>query len=161
MKSCKIDNDVLQNETCLSWWSVCIYVTALTDLYREQKTLNMNSHFSFCENNIREYLKFLQWRNAKHDHEQFADKSRDTLLNEYNEKKFEQIYHKLWAQEAVSSSEYHFYILMNILLNYYMLTYDKDWHAAKISNLFIFEFKREKFICYISLIFIIHADKQN
>ncbi len=28
-------------------------------------------------------------------YKQFADKNRDILLNEYNENKFEQIYHKL------------------------------------------------------------------
>ena len=55
----------------------------------------MNNHFFFCENNVRKYFKFLQQKNAKHDHEQFADKSRNTLLNKYNEKKFEQIYHEL------------------------------------------------------------------
>ena len=55
----------------------------------------MNSHFSFHENNVRKYLKSLQQKNAKYDHEQFADKNRDTLLNEYNEKKFEQICHEL------------------------------------------------------------------
>ena len=55
----------------------------------------MNSHSSSHENNVREYLKSLQQRDAKHDHEQFADKNRNTLLNEYNEKKFEQICHEL------------------------------------------------------------------
>ena len=55
----------------------------------------MNSHFFSHENNVKEYLKFLQQKNAKHDHKQFADKNKNTLLNEYNEKKFEQICHEL------------------------------------------------------------------
>ena len=55
----------------------------------------MNNHSFSHENNIRKYLKFLQQKNAKHDHEQFADKNRNILLNEYNKKKFEQIYHEL------------------------------------------------------------------
>jgi len=37
-----------------------MYVTALTDLYREQKVLDMNSHPTPRENNVREYLKSLQ-----------------------------------------------------------------------------------------------------
>ena len=55
----------------------------------------MNSHSSFHENNVRKYLKSLQKKDAEHDHRQFADKSRDTLLNEYNENEFEQICHEL------------------------------------------------------------------
>ena len=55
----------------------------------------MNNYSFLYENNVRKYLKFLQQRDAKHDHKQFADKSRDTLLNEYNEKRFEQICHEL------------------------------------------------------------------
>ena len=31
----------------------------------------------------------------KHDCKQFADKSKNILLNEYNENEFEQIYYKL------------------------------------------------------------------
>jgi hypothetical protein len=95
MKSRKAGSDVLQDETRLSWRSVRIYVTALADLYREQKALDMNSHPSPCEDSVREYLKFLQRRDAQHDHEQFADKGRDTLLNEYNEEEFEQVCHEL------------------------------------------------------------------
>ena len=54
----------------------------------------MNNYF-FCENNVRKYFKFLQKKNMKHDYKQFADKSRNTLLNEYNKNEFEQIYYKL------------------------------------------------------------------
>ena len=97
MKSRKAGNDVLQDETCLAWRSVRIYVTALTDLYREQKALGMNSHPSSHEDNVREYLKSLQRRDAKRDREQFADKGRDTLLDGYNEEEFEQVCHELWA----------------------------------------------------------------
>ncbi len=60
MKSRKAaEDDILQEETRLSWRSVCLYVTALTDLYREQKTLDMNSHSTPHKNNVREYLKSL------------------------------------------------------------------------------------------------------
>ena len=55
----------------------------------------MNNHFFSHENNVRKYFKSLQQKNAKHNHEQFTDKNKNTLLNEYNEKKFEQICHEL------------------------------------------------------------------
>ena len=55
----------------------------------------MNNYSFFCENNVREYLKSLQKRDAEHDCKQFADKSRNTLLNEYNKNEFEQICHEL------------------------------------------------------------------
>ena len=137
-----------------------LYVTALTNFYRKQKALDMNSHSFFCENNVRKYLKFLQKRNAKHDHKQFADKNRNTLLNEYNENEFEQICHELWAHE-VFSSECYFCTLMNILLEHYILICDNNQHAAEISDFFIFEFKKEESTWYMFLIFIICAGKQN
>ena len=46
-----------------------MYVTALTDLYREQKALGMNSHPTPREDNVREYLKSLQRRDAQRDRE--------------------------------------------------------------------------------------------
>ena len=50
---------------------------------------------------------------------------------------------------------------MNILLDHYMLTHDKDQHAAEISDFFIFEFKKEKSTYYMFLIFTTHTGKQN
>ena len=58
-KSCKADDDVPWEETRLSWRSVRGYVTALTDLYRTQKAMGMNSHASPREDSVREYLKTL------------------------------------------------------------------------------------------------------
>ena len=91
VKSHKAGNDILQEQTHLSWQSVHLYVTAITDLYREQKALGMNNHPTPHEDNVRQYLKSLQQRDAWRDWEQFADKGRDTLLNEYNEDEFEKI----------------------------------------------------------------------
>jgi hypothetical protein len=122
--------------------------------------MSMNNHQSLWENNIRKYLKILQQRNIKLKKNNLWIRAKDTLLNEYNENEFEQIYHELWIQKLFSS-EYHFHILMNILLDYYMLTHSSDQCAAEIFNLFIFEFKKEKFTCCMSLIFITCADKQN
>ena len=139
---------------------MCFYVTALTNLYRKQKTLNMNNYLFSHENNVRKYFKFLQKKDAKHDHKQFINKSRNTLLNKYNENEFEQIYHELWTHK-IFSSECYFHMLMNILLKHYMLIYDDNWHTVEISNLFIFEFKKKEFIWCMSLIFITCADKQN
>jgi hypothetical protein len=57
----------------------------------------MNSHPTPREDNVREYLKSLQRRDAQQAKEQFADKGRDTLLDGYTEDEFEQVCHKLWA----------------------------------------------------------------
>jgi hypothetical protein len=59
--------------------------------------MGMNSHPTPQEDNVREYLKSLQQRDAWQEKEQFADKGRDTLLDSYSEDKFEQVCHELWA----------------------------------------------------------------
>ena len=79
----------------------------MTDLYREQKAMGMNSHLTPREDNVREYLKTLQRRDAQREKEQFADKGRDTLLDSYIEDEFERVCHELWAQ-GDSSLECHF-----------------------------------------------------
>jgi hypothetical protein len=71
------------------------YITAVTDLYQEQKAIGMNSHPTLCKDNVREYLKLLQQRDAQQAKEQFADKGRDTLLDSYTEDEFEQVCHEL------------------------------------------------------------------
>jgi hypothetical protein len=53
-----------------------------------QKAMGMNSHLSPQEDSVREYLKTLQRRNTQCEKEQFANKSRDTLLDSYTEDKF-------------------------------------------------------------------------
>ena len=55
----------------------------------------MNSHPTPCEDNVREYLKTLQRRDAQRAKEQFADKGRDTLLDGYTEDEFERVCYKL------------------------------------------------------------------
>jgi len=68
---------------------------ALTDLYRAQKAIGINSHQSPQEDNIREYLKILQQRDAQREKDQFADKGRDTLLDGYIEDEFKNVYRQL------------------------------------------------------------------
>jgi hypothetical protein len=68
-KNRKLADDTLQENTYLSWQTVRIYVSAITDLYREQKALGMKSHTSPREDNVREYLKSLQSRDAQYDRE--------------------------------------------------------------------------------------------
>ena len=159
-KSRQAGDDVPQNETRLAWRSVRLYVTAMTDLYRAQKAMGMNSHQSPREDNVREYLKTLQRRDAKLKKEQFADKGRDTLLDGYNEDEFEQVCHELWTRGS-SSPERHFRTLVDILLGHYMLTRGGDRRAAEISDLFTFEFKGEGSTCCMPLIFTTRAGKQN
>ena len=72
-KSRKVASETPREETRLSWRSVRSYVTAITDLYRTQKALGMNSHPSPRVDNVREYLKSLQRRDAQRDKDNYAD----------------------------------------------------------------------------------------
>jgi hypothetical protein len=151
---------VLLDETRLAWRSVRAYITAVTDLYREQKAMGMNSHPTPREDNVREYLKSLQRRDAQREKEQFADKGRDTLLDGYTEDEFEQVCHELWAQSG-SYPECYFRTWVDILLGHYMLTRGGDRRSAEISDLFTFEFKGEGPTQCMPLIFTTRAGKQN
>jgi hypothetical protein len=159
-KSCKVSDDVPPNKTRLAWRSVRAYISAVTDLYREQKAMGMNSHPTPREDSVREYLKSLQRRDAQQAKEQFADKGRDTLLDGYTEEEFEKVCHELWAQGS-SSPECHFRTLVDILLGHYMLTRGEDRRSAEISDLFTFEFKGEGPTQCMPLIFTTWAGKQN
>jgi len=55
--------------------------------------------------------------------------------------------------------EYYFYILVNILLGYYILTYGGNRRSAEILDLFTFKFKGEGPIYYMPLIFTIYIGK--
>ena len=63
-KSRKVASETPREETRLSWRSVRSYVAAITDLYRTQKALGMNSHPSPREDNARDYMQSLQRRDA-------------------------------------------------------------------------------------------------
>lgn len=149
-----------QDKTRLSWRSVRGYVTAIMDLYRVQKAIGMNSHQSPREDNVREYLKVLQRRDAQRDKEHFADKSRDTPLDGYTEDEFESVCRELWSR-GHSSPECYFRTLVDILLGHYMLTRGDDRRSAEISDLFTFEFKDEGPTRCMPLIFTTRAGKQN
>ena len=141
-KSFKVDKSVPLHQTRLNWTSVRSYVSAITDLYREQKALGINCHPSPREDTVRQYLKTLQRRDTKRQKDQFADKGRDTLLDGYSEQDFEQICHQLWAHSE-KSPECHFRTLVDLLLGHYMLARGGDRRAAEISDLFTFEFTGE------------------
>ena len=160
-KSRKVAGNVPQEETRLAWRSVRTYVTAITDLYREQKALGINSHLSPREDIAREYLRSLQRKDAQRDREQYADKGRDTLLDGYSKEEFERVYKELWAHGAESSEECHLRTLIDVLLGHYMLTRGGDRRAAEISDLFTFEFKGEGPTRCMPLIFTTRAGKQN
>ena len=149
-----------QDQTKLSWRSVRGYVTAITRLYSTQKALGMNCHPSPREDNIRQYLKTLQRRDAKLDKEQYVDKGRDTLLDGYSEEDFERICAELWAHSDVSP-ECYFRTLVDLLLGYYILTRGGDRRAAEISDLHTFEFPGEGPTRCMPLIFTTRAGKEN
>jgi hypothetical protein len=122
--------------------------------------MGMNSHPTPREDNVREYIKTLQRRDAQRDKEQFADKGRDTLLDGYTEEEFERVCRELWAQ-GDASPECHSRTLVDILLGHYMLTRGGDRRAAELSDLFTFEFKGEGPTQCMPLIFTTRAGKQN
>ena len=64
-RSRKADGDIPLSETRLAWRSVRTYVTAITDLYRAQRALGMNTYPSPREDNAREYIKSLQRRDTE------------------------------------------------------------------------------------------------
>ena len=159
-KSHKVAKDTPQTSTRLAWRSVRSYITAITDLYRSQKALGMNNHPSPREDNVRDYLKSLQRRDAQQDKAHYADKGRDTLLDGYSEREFEQVCHELWAHSA-TAPECHLRTLVDLLLGHYMLTRGGDRRAAEISDLFTFEFEEEGPTRCMPLIFTTRAGKQN
>jgi hypothetical protein len=57
--------------------------------YQVVTAIGMNSHPTLHKDNVKEYLKSLQQRDAQQAKKQFADKGRDTLLNGYIEDEFE------------------------------------------------------------------------
>jgi hypothetical protein len=156
-----VASDVPQEETRLSWRSVRTYVTAITDLWFEQKALGMNSHPSPRGTGTQGFVNSLQRRDARRDREQYADKGRDTLLDGYSEEEFEQVCSELWTQGAKVSPECHFRTLVDILLGHYMLARGGDRRSAEISDLFTFEFKGEGPTRCMPLIFTTRASKQN
>jgi uncharacterized protein YciI len=159
-KSRKVAADIPHKETRLAWRSVRGYVTALTDLYRAQKAMGMNNHPSPREDNVREYIRALQRRDAQRDREQFADKGRDTLLDGYTQQQFEAVCRELWAGGR-SSPECSLRTLVDVLLGHYMLTRGGDRRAAEISDLFTFEFTGEGSTRCMPLIFTTRESKQN
>jgi hypothetical protein len=122
--------------------------------------MGMNSHQSPREDNVREYLKSLQRRDAQRDREQFADKGKNTLLDGYTDDEFQAICRQLWAQGR-SSPECHFRTLVDLLLSHYMLTRGGDRRSAELSDLFTFEFEGEGPTRCFPLIFTTRASKQN
>jgi hypothetical protein len=159
-RSRKADSSVPLQDTQLAWRSVRSYVTAATDLYRAQKARGMNSYPTPREDNVREYVKSLQRRDAQKSKEQYADKGRDTLLDGYTEEEFERVCHQLWLHTD-ASPECHLRTLVDLLLGYYMLTRGSDRRAAEISNFFTFEFPGEGPTRCMPLIWTTRVGKQN
>jgi hypothetical protein len=120
----------------------------------------MNSHPTPREDNVREYVRSLQRRDAQRSREQYADKGRDTLLDGYTEEEFERVCHQLWLHTD-ASPECHLRTLVDLLLGHYMLTRGSDRRAAEISDLFTFEFPGEGPTRCMPLIWTTRAGKQN
>jgi hypothetical protein len=160
LRSRKAAGDTPLSETRLSWRSVRSYITAVTDLYRSQKALGMNSHPSPREDTAREYIKSLQRRDAERQKALYADKGRDTLLDGYSEEDLKRIAGEVWGHTA-QSAECHLRTLVDLLLGHYMLTRGGDRRALEISDLFTFEFAGEGPSRCMPLIMTTRAGKQN
>jgi len=160
-RSRKADGDIPLSETRLAWRSVRTYVTAITDLYRAQRALGMNTHPSPREDNAREYIKSLQRRDTERQKANYADKGRDTLLDGYSEDDLKRIAGELWSHTSNQSAECHLRTLVDMLLGHYMLTRGGDRRCLEISDLFTFEFPGEGPTRCIPLIITTRAGKQN
>lgn len=141
-RSRKAAEDTPLSETRLSWRLVRSYITAITDLYRAQKALGMNTYPSPREDNAREYIKSLQRRDAEQQKANYADKGRDTLLDGYSEEDLKRIAGELWGHTA-RSAECYIRTLVDLLLGHYVLTRGGNRRALEISDLFTFEFAGE------------------
>jgi len=120
----------------------------------------MNAHPSPRVDNVRQYLKTLQRRDAQLKREQFEDKGKDTLLDGYDEEQLERICESLWAHSD-SSPECHFRTLVDQLLSHYMLARGDNRRSAEISDLHTFEFPGEGPTRCMPLIFTTRGGKEN
>ncbi|KAK3898183.1 transcriptional activator of glycolytic enzymes-domain-containing protein, partial [Staphylotrichum tortipilum] len=129
----------------LHWRSVQAYITAITDLWQQQRTLGMNSHPSPRENTAREYVRTLQRQHAAESRSTYTDKGQDTVVDGYSEPELQRIAEKLWGQTAESpaNTEQCLRTLTDLLLSYYMLARGNDRRVVEISDLFTFEFPGE------------------
>jgi hypothetical protein len=147
----------------LHWRSVRAYITAITDLWQQQRTLGMNNHPSPRENTAREYVRTLQRQDAARSRSNYADKGQDTLLDGYSEPELRTIAEKLWGQtaETPACAEQCLRTLTDLLLSHYMLARGNDRRSAEISDLFTFEFPGEGPTRCMPLIFTTRAGKTN
>jgi hypothetical protein len=162
-RSRKAGPDVPLEDTQLSWRSVRSYLTAITDLWQQQRALGMNNHPSPRESLARSYIRSLQRTEAERNRATFADKGQDTLLDGYSEPELLLITQKLWSQtsERPARTEYLLRTITDLLLSHYMLARGDHRRAAEISDLFTFEFPGEGPTRCMPLIFTTRAGKTN
>jgi hypothetical protein len=144
----------------LSWRSVRLYVSAITDLYQTQKALGVNNHPSPREATVREFVKTVRRQDAACGRDSYADKGRDTLLDDYSESELKSVTQQLWSH-TTTGPEAHLRTLVDFLLGHYMLTHGGDRRQIKISDLFTFEFTDEGPSRCMPLIVTRLAGKQN
>jgi hypothetical protein len=48
-----------RNKTWLAWRLVQAYISAVTNLYQEQKALGINNYLTLHKDNVKEYIKLL------------------------------------------------------------------------------------------------------
>lgn len=159
----KLAPGIPADEARLHWRSVRAYVTAITDLWQQQRTLGMNNNPSPRETTAREYIRTLQRQHAAQSRSVYADKGQDTLLDGYSEPELRKIAEKLWGQTAESpaTAEQCLRTLTDLLLSHYMLARGNDRRAAEISDLFTFEFPGEGPTRCMPLIFTTRGGKTN
>jgi hypothetical protein len=162
-KSRKMAPGVPLEETQLNWRSVRGYLTAITDLWQQQRALGMNNHPSPRESMARSYIRSLQRSDAERNRGTFTDKGQDTLLDGYSEGELRVIADKLWGQsgETPARAEYLLRTMTDLFLSHYMLARGDHRRAAEISDLFTFEFPGEGPTRCMPLIFTTRGGKTN
>jgi Centromere DNA-binding protein complex CBF3 subunit, domain 2 len=122
----------------LSYRSIRSYVTAMTDLYNNQKTRGMNSNPSPRDSAIQNYVKSLQRRDADQARKNFADRGRGTYHDGFSEEQLKKLC-------GGSSSSYGCYLrtIVDTLLGYYMLAKGQDRCNAELTDVHTFNFAAE------------------
>jgi hypothetical protein len=165
-------DEVDLDEQVLKWGSVRAYVTAITDLYNNQKARNMNSNPSPRAAGIRDFIKALQRRDTALARQNFADKGRDTYLDGYTEDQFKDLCHALWKAPAINAAtatggsnalrtSCYLRTLIDLLLGHYLVSRGQDRRVAEISDLHTFEFPDEGPTPCFPLIITLRGSKTN
>lgn len=163
-RSRKLTASLPLSEGRLSWKSVRLYVSAITDLWQQQRALGINSNPSPREEHTRQYIRSLQREETQRDRANYADKGRDTFLDGYSEAEFKRTIGQLWSHTGdptADATECHLRAAVDLLFGHYLLSRGGDRRNIELSDLFTFEFPGEGATRCMPLIVTMRAGKEN